>query len=126
LNESAEGVVFKHKDAPYSSGRPASGGSQLKYKFVEAASVLVTAINAQRSVGLGFFDRPGTVGNVTVPPNHKVPAIGAVVEVRYLYAMPGSLALIQPVYLGERDDISPSECLSSQLKFRRSPEEAAA
>jgi bifunctional non-homologous end joining protein LigD len=126
LNESAEGVVFKHKDAPYSSGRPASGGSQLKYKFVEAASVLVTAINTQRSVGLGFFDRPETVGNVTVPPNHTVPVIGAVVEVRYLYAMPGSLALIQPVYLGERDDISPSECLSSQLKFRRNPELVAA
>jgi bifunctional non-homologous end joining protein LigD len=46
--------------------------------------------------------------------------------VRYLYAMPQSLALYQPVYLGERDDIEPSECLSGQLKFRRSPEEAAA
>jgi bifunctional non-homologous end joining protein LigD len=126
LNESAEGVVFKHKDAPYNSGRPASGGSQLKYKFVEAASVLVTAINAQRSVGLGFFNRPGTVGNVTIPPNHTVPEIGAVVEVRYLYAMPGSLALIQPVYLGERDDIDPIDCVSGQLKFRKVPEREAA
>jgi len=126
LNESAEGVVFKHKDAPYNSGRPASGGSQLKYKFVETASVLVTAINTQRSVGLGFFDRPGTVGNVTIPPNHTVPSIGAVVEVRYLYAMPGSLALIQPVYLGERDDIDPIDCVSGQLKFRKVPEREAA
>jgi len=126
LNESAEGVVFKHKDAPYSSGRPASGGSQLKYKFVETASVLVSAINAKRSVGLGFFDRPGTVGNVTIPPNHTVPAIGAVVEVRYLYAMPGSLALIQPVYLGERDDIDPGDCVSGQLKFRKVPDREAA
>jgi bifunctional non-homologous end joining protein LigD len=126
LNESAEGVVFKHKDAPYSSGRPVSGGSQLKYKFVETASVLVTMINAKRSVGLGFCDRPGTVGNVTIPANHSVPEIGAVVEVRYLYAMPGSLALIQPVYLGERDDIDPGDCVSGQLKFRRNPELAAA
>jgi bifunctional non-homologous end joining protein LigD len=125
-NESAEGVVFKHKDAPYNAGRPASGGAQLKYKFVETASVLVTAINDQRSIGIGFIDHPGTAGNVALPSNHIVPKIGAVVEVRYLYAMPESLALYQPVYLGERDDIEPSECLSGQLKFRRSPEEAAA
>jgi bifunctional non-homologous end joining protein LigD len=125
-NESAEGVVFKHKDAPYNAGRPASGGAQLKYKFVETASVLVTAINDQRSIGIGFIDHPGTAGNVALPSNHNVPKIGAVVEVRYLYAMPESLALYQPVYLGERDDIEPSECRSGQLKFRRSPEEAAA
>jgi bifunctional non-homologous end joining protein LigD len=125
-SESAEGVVFKHKDAPYNAGRPASGGAQLKYKFVETASVLVTAINGQRSIGIGFIDHLGTAGNVALPSNHSVPKIGAVVEVRYLYAMPESLALYQPVYLGERDDIEPSECRSGQLKFRRSPEEAAA
>ena len=125
-NELAEGVVFKHKDSPYTAGRPASGGSQLKYKFVETASVLVTAINGQRSIGVGFMDRPGTAGNVAIPANHKIPEIGSVVEVRYLYAMPESLALYQPLYLGERDDIAPSECVTSQLKFRRSPEEAAA
>ena len=125
-NELAEGVVFKHKDSPYTAGRPASGGSQLKYKFVETASVLVTAINGQRSIGVGFMDRLGTAGNVAIPANHKIPEIGSVVEVRYLYAMPESLALYQPLYLGERDDIAPSECVTSQLKFRRSPEEAAA
>jgi bifunctional non-homologous end joining protein LigD len=122
----AEGVVFKHKDSPYTAGRPASGGAQLKYKFVETASVLVTAINGQRSIGVGFMDRPGTAGNVAIPANHKIPEIGSVVEVRYLYAMPESLALYQPLYLGERDDIAPSECVTRQLKFRRSPEEAAA
>jgi bifunctional non-homologous end joining protein LigD len=122
----AEGVVFKHKDAPYTAGRPASGGAQLKYKFVETASVLVTAINERRSIGIGFVDRPGTSGKVSIPANHRIPQVGSVVEVRYLYAMPESHALYQPVYLGERDDIEPSECLSSQLKFRRSPELAAA
>jgi len=125
-NESAEGVVFKHKGAPYTAGRPASGGAQLKYKFVETASVLVTAINGPRSIGIGFIDHSGTAGNVAIPSNHSVPKIGAVVEVRYLYAMPESLALYQPVYLGERDDIEPSECRSGQLKFRKSPEREAA
>lgn len=125
-NELAEGVVFKHKDAPYTGGRPASGGSQLKYKFVETASVLVTEINARRSIGIGFIDRSGTVGNVAIPANQRVPGIGSVVEVRYLYAMPGSLALYQPVYLGEREDIAPSECVTGQLKFRNDPEREAA
>jgi ATP-dependent DNA ligase len=125
-NEFAEGVVFKHKDAPYTAGRPASGGAQLKYKFVETASVLVTAINEQRSVGIGFIDHPGTAGNVAIPSNHSVPKIGAVVEVRYLYAMPESHALYQPVYLGERDDIEPSECSRGQLKFRKPPYREAA
>ena len=125
-NELAEGVVFKHKDAPYTAGRPSSGGAQLKYKFVETASVLVTAINGPRSIGIGFIDHTGTAGNVAIPSNHSVPEIGAVVEVRYLYAMPESLALYQPVYLGERNDIDPSECTSGQLKFRKNPEREAA
>ena len=122
----AEGVVFKHKDAPYTSGRPNSGGSQLKYKFVETASVLVTAINGPRSIGIGFIDCPETAGNVAIPCNQNVPKIGSVVEVRYLYAMPGSFALYQPVYLGERDDMDSKDCLSGQLKFRKDSEREAA
>ena len=44
-NEGKEGVVFKHKDAPHIPGRPNSGGSQLKYKFHETASFIVTKVN---------------------------------------------------------------------------------
>lgn len=116
--EGAEGVVFKRLSAPYKPGRPNSGGDQFKYKFVETASVVVTAINACRSVGIGVWQdeelRPA--GNVTIPPD-AVPAVGSIVEVRYLYAMPGSGALYQPVYRGERDDITSAECTRSQLKF---------
>src|SRR5262249_33843112 len=35
--EGREGVVFKHLNAPYTPGRPASGGSQFKFKFCESA-----------------------------------------------------------------------------------------
>lgn len=125
-NKLAEGIVFKNKNAPYTGGRPSSGGAQLKYKFVETASVLVTAINDARSIGIGFIDRPGTTGNVAIPANHSIPEIGSVVEVRYLYAMPESLALYQPVYLGKRDDIAPTECIVDQLKIRKSLEKEAA
>jgi bifunctional non-homologous end joining protein LigD len=116
----AEGVVFKHTDAPYIAGRPASGGTQLKYKFCETASFIVRGINDQRSVSLGL-SRGGAIvsaGNVTIPPNQAVPCQGAVVEVRYLYAFPESGAVYQPVYLGEREDIAPAECIVEQLKYK--------
>lgn len=115
--DGAEGVVFKRWDAPFAPGRPNSGGTQLKFKFVATLSALVTAINTQRSVGVSLLGEDGwtPVGNVTIPPNHDVPSIGAVVEVRYLYAAP---ALVQPVYLGERSDVEPPECVTAQLKFK--------
>lgn len=117
----AEGVVFKRLDAPYAQGRPSSGGTQLKLKFVATASAVVTAINQQRSVRVSLLD--GTtwmdVGAVTVPANQGVPQLGEVVEVRYLYAAPGG-ALYQPVLLGVRTDVEPSECVIAQLKLKAS------
>ena len=120
-----EGVVFKRMDAPYTSGRPNSGGSQFKFKFVESASFIVSRINEKRSVSLLLFDgdKVVPVGNVTIPPNHEVPSLGAVVEVRYLYAYKGG-SIYQPVFLGVRDDITTHECTIHQLKYKA--EEVAA
>jgi bifunctional non-homologous end joining protein LigD len=115
-----EGVVFKEVDAPYSPGRPNSGGTQLKYKFVESASFLVTARNHKRSVTLGLFDGNEMVsaGNVTIPPNHEVPAKGEVVECQYLYCFRESGSIYQPVYFGKRSDIPAAECTTDQLKYK--------
>jgi bifunctional non-homologous end joining protein LigD len=123
----AEGVVFKHTDAPYLAGRPASGGSQLKYKFCATASFVVGRINAKRSIGLLLFtgDRIGAAGNVTIPPNHEVPETGQVVECRYLYAFRESGAIYQPVYLGTRDDIRAEECTTTQLKYKAELQEVS-
>ena len=116
----AEGVVFKHTDAPYIAGRPASGGSQLKFKFCETASFIVGKVNAKRSVSLQLFDGKTLVGagNVTIPPNHEIPQPGQFVECRYLYAHKQSGCIYQPVYLGVRDDIESGECTTAQLKFK--------
>ena len=54
-SDGKEGVVLKRIDAPFSSGRPNSGGSQLKFKFVETASLVVTGINRARSINLGPY-----------------------------------------------------------------------
>lgn len=122
--EKAEGVVFKLKSSPYTCGRPNSGGPQLKHKFVATLSAVVAKVNAQRSVGLCLLNHEGwqPIGNVTIPANHQVPAVGAVVEVRYLYAYRDG-SLFQPVYLGERSDVRPEECGVSQMKFKRAEED---
>ncbi len=120
----AEGVVFKLLAAAYTVGRPNSGGSQLKHKFVATLSAVVAKINAQRSVGLRLLNHEGwqAIGNVTIPANHQVPAVGAVVETRYLHAYRDG-SLFQPVYLGERSDVRQEECVVSQLKFKRDEDE---
>ena len=121
-----EGVVFKQIDQPYSEGRPASGGPALKLKFYETATFIVKKVNAKRSVGLALWRGSEFVpaGNVTIPPDQAVPAEGAIVEVRFLYALRESGAVYQPVYLGERDDILGSDCRVEQLKYK--PETTAA
>jgi bifunctional non-homologous end joining protein LigD len=124
-SEKKEGVVFKRLDAPYTPGRPNSGGNQLKHKFYATLSAVVAQINDKRSVELRLLNGQGwiSVGNVTIPPNFKVPAVGEVVEIRYLYAFRESNALYQPVHLGPRKDVEQHECVLSQLKYKGAGEE---
>lgn len=118
-----EGIVLRQLSAPYSPGRPASGGSLLKHKLVESASCRVHGVNdRKRSVGIELIDTDTALwhdaGSVTIPPNHAVPEPGMVVEVQYLYATEGG-KLYQPVYRGARSEIDVSECTRAQLKFKR-------
>ena len=128
----AEGVVFKVSYAGYTPGRPNSGGDQLKCKFYESASCIVTShSDVKRSIGVsvvddsipGYYDglKPQSVvdvGNVTVYPNQDIPAIGAIVEVKYLYYYPNG-SLYQPVLKEVRDDVHKEECLLSKLKTKQ-------
>jgi len=124
--EKREGIVFKRLDALYTPGRPNSGGAQLKHKFYATLSAVVAKVNQQRSVELRLLNGEGwvTAGNVTIPPNHDVPKVGVVVEVRYLYAIQESGSLYQPVYLGVRKDVEQHECVVSQLKFKGDDDES--
>jgi len=123
-----EGVVFKRANAPYTAGRPASGGTQVKFKFVTTGSFIVAKVNAgKRSVALEVLDDAGkgvNVGNVTIPANQKVPGVGTIVECRYLYCYPQG-SLFQPVLLGVRDDLEPGSCGIQQLKYKRGEDEEA-
>jgi bifunctional non-homologous end joining protein LigD len=123
-----EGVVFKLMSAPYIPGRPSSGGDQRKFKFVETGQVIVTSLNGKRSVKIGVLDdeRMVSCGNVTIPVGAEIPAVGNIVEVRYLYAFKESGSLFQPVYLGVRDDLELKDCTVDQLKWKKSEELVAA
>ncbi len=121
MDEGGEGIVFKLKDSLYTEGRPRSGGSQFKLKFVESASCVVMETTiGKRSVKFGLYDGANffEFGKVTIPPNQLIPKPSDIIEVRYLYAFPNG-ALFQPVYLGLRDDITESECDISQLKYKK-------
>lgn len=122
-----EGAVFKQVKSAYVSGRPASGGSQLKCKFWDSATVYVSAIStAKRSVSVCVFcdEHPNAIdmGKVTIPPNYDVPEVGDIVEVEYLYCNVGG-ALYQSKYRGKRDDQDISDCNHKQLKFKQSIDE---
>jgi bifunctional non-homologous end joining protein LigD len=100
----------------------------LKFKFVETASFVVRQINELRSVALLLFDRDKIrdAGNVTILVTYEIPAVGSIVECRYLYAFRESGKIYQPVYLGVRENIDPEKCTTAQLKFKPQPEEAVA
>lgn len=115
--EGGEGVVFKDLEAPHTGGRPYESGPQVKFKFYETASFIVTGKNKRRSISIGLVEG-SAAGNVAIPAPLEIPALGSIVEVRYLYAFRESGSIFQPYYLGERDDIPESDCTVRQLKFK--------
>ena len=58
------------------------------------------------------------IGNVTISVNKEIPPVGAIIEVRYLYAYKGG-SLYQPTFLEVRTDIPKEECVIGQLKYKQ-------
>lgn len=118
IAEKWEGVVFKRMSAPITEGKRHK--DQYKFKFTKSASMLVADRNLSRSVRIECLGSTGRVfcGNVTIPQDEPMPSIGDIIEVEYLYAMPKTNALFQPVYKWQRTDIPVSDCIFSQLVFK--------
>lgn len=118
----AEGVVFKDANAPYTPGRPASGGTQYKCKFYDTASCIVSHISSVKSsIGLDVFDEenvPVNVGNATLYANSPTVKVGDIVEIKYLYYNEGG-SLYQPVLKEVRDDVDAGECTLAKLKRKK-------
>ena len=107
---------------------PTAGISQLTGIVTLPASLTLALSNRRSAIALLLFDNAKVrdAGNVTIPVNCEIPAVGSIVECRYLYAFRESGKIYQPVYLGVREDIDPEECTTAQLKFKNQPEEAVA
>jgi bifunctional non-homologous end joining protein LigD len=130
--ERAEGVVFKLASAPYTPGRPASGGSQLKLKFTKTADVIITKWDG-KAFRMAVYDggKPREIGKVYTGTTEddradlkaEIKKGQVVAEVRYLYATDGDV-LFQPVFVRRRTDKNSEECLLSQLvRTNRSTDE---
>ena len=118
--EHREGIVFKKKDAPYTHGRPNTGGNQLKYKFYKTATFIVANLTpGKRSVGLELIDngKRRFMGKVTIPPNKEIPNVGDLVEVRYLYAYKDG-AVYQPTYIWKREDSDLTDANIDQIIYK--------
>lgn len=116
-----EGVVFKRLAAMFTPGRPASGGDQHKYKFFADATVVVEKAHAtKRSVSFYAFDENGEkvmLGNVTIPPNQRIPVAGEIIEVRYRNTQKGG-SLYQPVFKMFRPDQTLADCTTKGLRYK--------
>jgi bifunctional non-homologous end joining protein LigD len=117
----AEGIVFKHREAPYKSGRVAT---QRKYKFLKSADVIIVenAGNAYRMAvwdGRTLFDVGRVFAGTTNASRKDLDArLGRgerpIAEVRYLYATDDH-QLFQPVFVGVRGDKPAKSCVRAQL-----------
>lgn len=120
-----EGMVFKDIVAPFTEGRPNSGGDMLKCKFWSSLTARVRKVNLKSSIECElqhYSEEHGgdwqSCGNVTISAAEKNLKAGDYCEVRYLYALKSSGQLYQPVFLNQRDDVDDSDCLAKQLKFK--------
>lgn len=121
--ENAEGVVFKKLDSKYKPGRPASGGSQIKFKFKGSATVRCKHLNDKNSFVMEMLSGGNwiEVGNCTFYPTILVPEPKKLYEVEYLYAFEGG-SIFQPVLKEKRTDVDAEECIVSQLKYKQGKE----
>lgn len=117
----AEGIVFKHRDAPYVAGRFAT---QRKHKFIKSCDVVILE-NAGNAYLMAVYDgkqlfEVGKVFAGTTNQSRKEldAALGRgdrpICEVRYLYASDDH-QLYQPVFVRTRDDKAAKQCVRSQL-----------
>lgn len=117
-----EGVVAKRKDSTYASGRPNSGGPQLKRKFFESATLIAGSVRSdKRSIEVYALDENSALvdlGFVTIPPNFDIPQPDSIVEIHYLYCYTGG-KLFTTSYKGPRFDQDRSDCVLTQLKYKR-------
>jgi bifunctional non-homologous end joining protein LigD len=124
MTQNAEGVVFKDRRAPYTGGRPSSGGTQRKHKLIKSCDVAIM-MNAGNAYLMCVYDgkKPVECGKVFAGTTNESrqeiddllkKGVMPVAEVQYLYATDDD-KLFQPVFVRLRDDKKPFDCAHAQL-----------
>lgn len=112
-----EGVMFKHVDGLYRSGRRSR--QVLKAKFTKTCDVIVTGVRVEGRENCHYSvvdgDRLVEVGSCGLQGKPAV-QVGDVIEVRYLYCS-DDRRLYQARMVRKRHDKSPLECTVDQLVF---------
>lgn len=119
LENHCEGIMLKHRAAPYATGKRSR--HVLKGKFVKRLEAVVTevGIDGKDNVAFAVFNgqqlvhigKASTIGKPAC-------AVGDVIELEYLYSVdPHAPRLVQPTLVRVRDDKKPEECLVTQLEF---------
>lgn len=114
-------VLCQNEGGPRLAGVPTNIFTKQHGKRSVQMGLLADAgapVNFRRVGVLNLPSKWVNVGDCSIPPNHPVPPVGALIEVRYLYAYPGTHKLVQPQYEGERDDVAQADCLLSQLQYK--------
>ena len=116
--ERAEGVIYKHIEAPYVHGK---AGGIWKVKFVKECDVIVLRRQKDTKHSFEMFvfnegEAPVHVGSVHAQGYYDMlkPGQAAVAEVRYLYSSDEN-KLIQPRIWRLRTDKKPLECTFDQI-----------
>jgi bifunctional non-homologous end joining protein LigD len=121
--ENGEGIVYKLAAAPFDEGRSLNA---VKHKLQESSTFVVTKINDKRSIAIALHAADGTIvptGNATVPANHDIPAVGALVEIEYMYRYEDG-ALEQPKYKGVRTDLNGPTTVDQITRIKRKSQAA--
>lgn len=110
--KNGEGYVLKKRDSFYGKER---GENQIRCKFWQSLSAIVSGINDRASVQMSLYDEAGnlvSIGNVSLG-SFKVNE-GDVIEVKYQHCRE---CLISPAIIEIRDDKPQSECMTDQLVY---------
>lgn len=115
-----EGLVFKHRNAPYRRGQRVD--TMVKYKLVKTADVIVKSIRDDRAaVEVAVVGDNGIVDCGSINMVHHQDVLlwlvpGDVIEVKYLYASDDH-RLVQGIFQRVRDDKHGLDCKIDQLEY---------
>lgn len=120
MDAGAEGWIAKNPDSRYRWGARVGAPDAVKLKVTHTVDCVVTQRNrdSKANMVLGLWDGPKLVevGSASAIGKPDAP-VGAVVEVKYLYASADDRRLTQPTVLRVRTDKAPIACTLDQLRF---------